>query len=195
METLIAGRFSRVLNPPVWSSIYATSVLTSEERRRAEQIRATRGNPSAEEMAAARSALGQAIGENGERSAPRSGLKREIQLMMWPMALGGFIWVGFFSVAAALICRGGLIMRALGIAVVKRDGSDASRGRMLWRACVAWSWLPLTGILIAVLVPVAGVNIAVAIAPVLLAAVVIWSGATPGRSLQDRLAGTWLVPR
>jgi hypothetical protein len=43
--------------------------------------------------------------------------------------------------------------------------------------------------------PVAGLNIAVAIATVLLVAIVIWSGATPGRSLQDRLAGTWLVPR
>jgi hypothetical protein len=115
--------------------------------------------------------------------------------MMWPIALSGFVWAAFLSVAAALICRGGLLMRALGIAVVKRDGSEASRGRMLWRACVAWSWLPLTGILVAVLVPVAGVNIAVAIAAILLASVVIWSGATPRRSLQDRLAGTWLVPR
>lgn len=25
--------------------------------------------------------------------------------------------------------------------------------------------------------------------------IVIWSAANPGRSLQDRLAGTWLVPR
>ena len=42
---------------------------------------------------------------------------------------------------------------------------------------------------------VAGVVAAVAIATVLVVGVVVWSASTPGRSLQDRLAGTWLVPR
>ncbi|HZJ16812.1 MAG TPA: RDD family protein, partial [Chthoniobacteraceae bacterium] len=196
METLIAGRFERVLSEPVWSSPYAQSVLWKEERQRGEQIVARHGKPSAEEIAAARATLGNTIGEAGEfQGGSRHELKEQTQFMMWPIALSGFVWAAFLSVAAALICRGGLLMRALGIAVVKRDGSEASRGRMLWRACVAWSWLPLTGILVAVLVPVAGVNMAVAIPAILLVSIVIWSGATPGRSLQDRLAGTWLVPR
>jgi len=35
----------------------------------------------------------------------------------------------------------------------------------------------------------------VAVAVLLIAPLVIWSAVTPGRTLQDRLADTWLVPR
>jgi hypothetical protein len=148
-------------------------------------------------MAAALAVLKPAIAEDGELAVARQvqQTQKVQQAMKWPMALGGFFWAAFASLAAALFFRGGVLMRALGIAVVTSDGSDASRGRMLWRACIAWSWLPLSALLITMLAPVAGVVAAVAVTTILVVGVVIWSAGTRGRSLQDRLAGTWLVPR
>ena len=83
----------------------------------------------------------------------------------------------------------------LDIAVVTRDGSVASRARMLWRACLAWAWLPLTAIAVAMLAPVISMNTAAWLIANILLGIVAWSALTPGRSLPDRLAGTWLVPR
>ena len=111
------------------------------------------------------------------------------------MPMGGFFWAALLSVAAALLFRGGVLMRALGIAVVTRDGADASRLRMLWRACVAWSWLPLSVIVFSMLLPLIGFSASVAIAVPLIVGLVIWSAARRDRSLPDRIAGTWLVPR
>ena len=98
------------------------------------------------------------------------------------------------SIIAALF-RGGLLMRALGIAVVRRDGADASRWRMLWRACVAWPWLSLATFATALLNGAGHSSTSILFVGLPLLGVLIWSAAMPARSLPDRLAGTWLVPR
>jgi DNA-directed RNA polymerase specialized sigma24 family protein len=68
-------------------------------------------------------------------------------------------------------------------------------GVMLWRACVAWSWIPLGIIAFSLLTPLTGWRAAIVIvAPPILGAIVS-SAARPGRSLQDHVAGAWLVPR
>ena len=94
-------------------------------------------------------------------------------------------------------------MRALGIAVVTRTGEEASRLRALGRGLVAWS--PFIAILLFVFrnsvrsvqfsVPPAG--LAVALAVLFLSGVggALWAALHPRRGLQDRIAGTWLVPR
>ena len=192
METYIAGRFGHVMNnPEAWSSQFMHNLLTKKERKSAEQIVAKHGQPSGEAMAAARAALGNAIDSYEKAKADPF----KMRSIMWPMAFLGFILAAFLSIACALLFRGGLLMRALGIAVVTRDGSDASRLRMLWRACVAWLWLPLGGMLGAMLFPVLPVNSVVWIVVNFVLAVAAWSAALRERSLQDRLAGTWLVPR
>lgn len=196
METYIAGRFGHVLTTDVWSSQFAVSVLTAKERKTATEVYARHREVSAEAMAAARGVLGGALVADAELdAAPRSAAKEQSHFRMWPMALGGFIWAALLSLVCAPLFRGGLLMRTLGIAVVTRDGADASRGRMLWRVCIAWSWLPVAAILIAMLAPVAGVGAIVPVVTILVFGVVIWSATTPGRSLQDRLSGTWLVSR
>jgi hypothetical protein len=198
LETYIAGRFGHMLrDQAVWSSPLLIAMISPTERQTAEQIVARHGQPSEEEMNAARATLAPAIGADGELAvARRVKQTQEAQkFMRWPMAMGGFIWAAIASVATALFFRGGVLMRALGIAVVTADGADASRGRMLWRACIAWSWLPLAAILIAMFAPATGVGAAVAFAAAFAIGVVIWSASAPERSLQDRLAGTWLVPR
>jgi uncharacterized RDD family membrane protein YckC len=87
------------------------------------------------------------------------------------------------------------MMRLLGIAIVREDGSDATRLRALWRAFVAWSPVILGLVGGALLAPVAGIGLTVGIFCTIAVNLTIWSLILPGRSLQDRLAGTWLVPR
>ena len=193
MEIYIAGRFGYLLKTDVWSSRFVTSMLSARERRTAEQIVARHGQPSVEALAAARAALG-ADGELDDKPGNAKENWRD-PMVMGPTALSGFCLVAFLSAAAAFLFRGGLLMRAFGIAVVRRDGSDASGWRMLWRACLAWVWLPISAALTAFLNSSGYSQYSIAIVGLPLLGLVIWSAANRGRSLPDRLAGTWLVPR
>jgi hypothetical protein len=196
MEIYIAGRFGHVMsNPDVWSAQFTQSVLQKKERTSAEQIFAKHGQPSAEAMVAARAALGNAIDSYEKPKTEKPPGLFVGRTFMWPMAFGGFVWAALLSVACGLFFRGGLLMRALGIAAVTRDGSDASHLRVFWRACVAWFWLPLGGVLAAMLIPVLPVNTVVWLILNVVLVVAAWSAALRERSLQDRLSGTWLVPR
>ena len=96
---------------------------------------------------------------------------------------------------AALLFRGGLVLRGLGVAVARRDGTPASRGRVLWRGLVAWSLVLLSPLLFALLMPLTGAVWGGTVLALLIIAPAIWSLALPERGLQDRLAGTCLVPR
>ncbi|MCX6924402.1 MAG: hypothetical protein NT154_14490 [Verrucomicrobia bacterium] len=103
-------------------------------------------------------------------------------------------YVGLPALVAALVFRGGVVLLIAGVTYVRKDGQRASRLRLLWRALVTWS--PL--------VPMAGLSaLALAkhwpwqpwLALALLGLLTAVSIALPTRGLQDRLAGTWPVPR
>ncbi|MCX6903108.1 MAG: RDD family protein [Verrucomicrobia bacterium] len=96
---------------------------------------------------------------------------------------------------AALLFRGGLVLRVCGVAVVRRDGRRASRLRVFWRSLVAWSPVLAAPVVAGALTPLLGIVCAASLLAALAGGLVIWSVALPERSLQDRLAGTWLVPR
>jgi hypothetical protein len=94
----------------------------------------------------------------------------------------------------------------LGVAVITRDGAEASRRRALWRAFVSWSPLWLLAVGVAVSRPritwldslddaLAAHWVAMLLATGLLLACAVWAIVRPERGLQDRIAGTWLVPR
>ena len=111
----------------------------------------------------------------------------------------GSLWfVAVAGLVAALATRGA-ILRLLGFEVVTADGRRARRGRVLARAAIAWSpiLLPLlvTGVIEGVgahlpnMIPIFGIALAVQCAGAIVAI------AQPARGLQDRLAGTWIVPR
>jgi hypothetical protein len=87
------------------------------------------------------------------------------------------------------------MLHLFGLVVVRRDGSRASRGRVLWRNFLAG--LPFCVLPVAVGPMGAAVGGAWAALVVLtgLAALSLVSALLPERSLQDRLAGTWLVPK
>jgi hypothetical protein len=104
-------------------------------------------------------------------------------------------------VLAALVFRGGLRHYLLGVRLVRRDGRRAGRFRCAWRALVAWTFL----------VPLGCWNFLQEYAwrhQIAYLGDLCWAASgllallslalmlrTPARSLHDRLAGTWLVPR
>jgi hypothetical protein len=105
---------------------------------------------------------------------------------------------GLMSVLAA---PGGLITRALGQAVVRRDGREIGRARSAIRFLIAWS--PALVCIACVGVPMVGTprvspNVAFVVgslACLVMAAGAVWTIANPARGPHDRIAGTWVVPR
>jgi hypothetical protein len=121
-------------------------------------------------------------------------------IVVWPI-----LWVCW-----SFATRGGLSFWLLGIALVRWDGEPASRLRCAWRAFVVWA--PVTSLLVASyclerwywsawrvddpyhwVLWLAWASWWAALASLAIYAVLaLW---LPNRSLHDRLAGTYLVPR
>ncbi len=104
------------------------------------------------------------------------------------------------SLFLALVSRGGALIHTLGIAIVTKRGARASRLRTFWRSLIAWS--PILGLPVLLVfehfvdetMP-GGMAGLLALWLVAVVCLVIFSSLLPGRSLQDRLARTYLVPR
>jgi hypothetical protein len=122
-----------------------------------------------------------------------------------PFFLGPALWVGW-----AFLTRGGLSYWLLGIAPVRRDGRLAGRFQCAWRALLVW--VPVAGLLLlsywleawywslwgTAAAPVWALWLSTVIwwaTWLLLGAYIILALRYPTRSLHDRLAGTYLVPR
>jgi hypothetical protein len=128
----------------------------------------------------------------------------------------GFIWVGvgtmLFVIAVAMMTefigaaafRTLPVLRVFGITAVNRAGAPASRWRLLWRSALVWipllvALLIITGIFRDVTNDEPAFSLAVefSIVVFLIAAtdfVAIYAMVRPNAALQDRLAGTRLVP-
>jgi hypothetical protein len=123
-----------------------------------------------------------------------------IPLVAWPA-----LWVVW-----AFLARGGLSYRMTGLALVRRDGRPAARWQCAWRALLVWT--PVTGLLVLSfgleerywsawemggaprwLLDLASASWYAAL--LLLVAFVLMALWRPARTLHDRLAGTYLVPR
>ena len=129
------------------------------------------------------------------RSMRQSSIFARPEFALVAVWAGLVIYVALPALLAALIFRGGLILRAVGVAVVRGDGSIASRGRVFWRSLLAWSPFLLSPALLALLSPLLGMVPAGALLATIVFGLVAWSSVLPDRTLPDRLAGTWLVPR
>lgn len=123
-----------------------------------------------------------------------------IQSMPGMMALVWLEFVWIPSVITALLFRGGLLLRLLNLVAVRRDGKRASSLRMLWRALAPAPLAFLLGFI--GIVQMEGGSFLPAMAPVLswltlllIVALLLISAWHPQRSISDRLAGTYLVPR
>jgi hypothetical protein len=164
-----------------------------------QRLPATAATEPVDFRAAARAAL--APPAPSPEEVRESRLAPLLGLLVWPVA-----WVIW-----ALLLRGGVSFRVLGIALVRRDGRKAGRWQCAWRALLVWA--PVTALLAAsvelerlywwgegsgpvrdaVLLSLS--NGAWWSAVGLLAAYLVLAIWLPQRSLHDRLAGTYLVPR
>ena len=114
-------------------------------------------------------------------------------------AAGSFVVPMVLSLLGALITGSGFTFRQFGAALVNARGERASRVRALWRALV--TWMPMCATLVVVKIAPEPPNhrvslLALESALMMLAiAAAVWAVNHPARSLQDRLAGTWIVPR
>ena len=180
-----------ITNPSQWSTFYAVSTINGKNRQFAEQSLVDFPNPTEKEINAATKAMKPLV-------APRDGsakivLQPWFPLVVFAVSLG--LYVCLPALLAALLFRVGLVLRGGGVAVARRDGTPASRGRVLWRALVAWAPVLGTPFLLVLIMPLLGGLWSAVTLSVLVLTPTLWSLALPGRGLQDRLAGTCLVPR
>jgi hypothetical protein len=178
-----------ITNEASWSSPFVLSLVKGDGRKFAEQSVAEHPEPTEAEIKEADAAL--------ERFVPKHQFFGE-KLPPWLPAIvmvGALLfYVGVPALIATLLFRGGLVLLIAGVTFVRKDGQRASRLRLLWRAIVTGSPLFLAFVLSIVAISQHlnwGPWLALGI-PGLLA---VLSVALPNRGLQDRLAGTWPVPR
>ena len=191
VEIYIASRFRNVITNPVeWESVLARALIPADSRRFAVASLAAHPNPAEDEIRRADAKVQPRL-----RSMRQSSIFARPEFALVAVWAGLVIYVALPALLAALIFRGGLILRAVGVAVVRGDGSIASRGRVFWRSLLAWSPFLLSPALLALLSPLLGMVPAGALLATIVFGLVAWSSVLPDRTLPDRLAGTWLVPR
>jgi len=112
---------------------------------------------------------------------------------------GTFVFVAFLAGVGALFTGTGFTFRPFGVALVNRRGARISRVRALWRATVTWSPVIALAFVLKYGPDVTDGSTAVFAIDLALVALVIagavWASQRPARGIQDRLAGTWVVPR
>jgi hypothetical protein len=109
--------------------------------------------------------------------------------MTVPMMLAGI---------GAIVTGSGFTFRPFGAALVNRQGKRASRVRALWRAAITW-WLVIPALILTAFTkrPNYRVSVMLVQTAILIGmfAAAAWAIARPTRGIQDRLSGTWIVPR
>jgi uncharacterized RDD family membrane protein YckC len=106
--------------------------------------------------------------------------------------------LGLLSLPLAFVLRGGLTLRLFRLAVVDGAGAEVARWRALVRAAIVWMpWIGLPFLALSSLPPSVQPSTAWVAGAVFLVITVgmCWAIVDPARGLQDRIAGTWLVPR
>lgn len=186
----VAAHFSSVItNDTIWKGPIATVLIKGDNRRFAEESLARFPNPNAADLEPVDKKLAPML-----ESSPMQ--TRNPPAFAFMTAVGGLtFYVALPALIAALLFRGGLILRVASVTFARRDGAPGSRARVLWRGLVAWSVIPIgTGIYVS-LQGASGPMLAGGIACGLVGLLSVASAALPERGLADRLAGTWPVMR
>jgi hypothetical protein len=122
---------------------------------------------------------------------------------MWAIGLaslaGMLLAIAPFALLGALVTGSGFTFRWVGAALVNHRGQRASRLRALWRAIMTWSLPCGVAVLFGSSSSAGYVDLRVLVVQTvgmgLVVAAAVWTVLHPSRSIQDRLAGTWVVPR
>ncbi len=178
-----------ITNETAWSSWMVVSMIKGEGRKFAEQSVTDHPAPTEAEIKEADAVVGKHVPKQ-----PFFGEKPPPALPVMVLAVALLVYVGLPALVAALLFRGGVVLLIAGVTYVRKDGARASRLRLFWRALVAWSpVVPLFAV--AVLAIARHLTWQPYVALALLGLLAAASVALPKRGLQDRLAGTWPVPR
>ena len=199
-EVYIAGRFRGVItNRATWTSLFGSTILR-DQRSAAEQLIARRPVPTEIELKRAAAVVEPYLKENLpiELVNPFGKFKPEVLVygVAWTLVFGSALP----ALLAALFFRGGLVLRILGLTIVKEDGTEASRLRIFWRWMVAWGPLSVLAFL-TTWVPTAVHGFSWRHAALMIigalpaVGLIVWAALRPDRGLHDRVAGTCLVPR
>jgi eukaryotic-like serine/threonine-protein kinase len=189
-EIDIAARFPQFQSGDVASSpVY--QVLTPESQALVRRIRANHPAPTSDEARLARERVAPLLMDQSDQ---RQRIQAQLRTTLPPVAFLLWAILGGLAVLLAIAVRGGAVLRLLGIAVVDARGLEAARWRCGVRALLAW--LPIfVGVAarhwgspgLANVVTWSGLAVFLAGA--------VYAAVNPARGLQDRIAGTWLVPR
>jgi hypothetical protein len=179
-----------ITNAASWSGPMALSLIKGKAREFAESSVKEFPAPTPDEIEQAEASVGSFVPKIQpfpENPPP----------WMFSLVLAGALifYVGVPALVAALLFRGGLVLLVAGVTFVRRDGLRASRLRLLWRGLLTWSPLVLGAVLFGLLHSRAGMLGASLVAWLLVGGLAVLSLVLPCRGLQDRLAGTWPVPR
>jgi hypothetical protein len=195
---IAAKHRATVEDPATWSSMWSLLRINRELRPLAEEAIAAYPNPTEAEI---RSAEPIVQGHLGRRKAALESMRSPpgVAQMLLLIGVAASLYEAALGLLSAWAFRGGLGLRLFGADVVTAEGERAGRMRTLLRALVAWS-------------PAALAAVAIEIAPNPFTAGTAWllaAGACvtlfavgtayairhPDCGLQDRVAGTRLVPR
>ena len=195
LEVYVAGRFRGMISDAsFWSSPLGGALMSPSQRQIAERVLADHPDPPVTQVAKAAIELSPFLDD-----LPRRGEER---FSAFDALSGGallFGWVSILGLFSALVFRGGVLLQLFRIAVVSKNGTRASRLRTFWRSCLAWSpWLLVMPIPFFTERP-ESIFDPQCLVPLLLVTLfvvgAVRSVANPERGLQDRIAGTYLVPR
>jgi uncharacterized RDD family membrane protein YckC len=200
-EIYIAGRFRQMItNPATWTSLVGATI-SRDQRTTAEQLIATHPAPSEAEFQKSAEVVQPFL--KGQWPHDLENLRGKLAKPKILIPAAAWILVmcsAVPSLIAALLFRGGLVLRALGLTIVRNDGESASRFRIFWRSLVAWSPLLILTLIVSRSIPMLeGLSLEQAIlmsnGAILGTGVLLWAALLPERGLHDRVAGTCLIPR
>ncbi len=200
METYIAGRFRGTVTNVTALNGAINFSLPENQRKAAMDLMSKRPAPSdAEFKAAAKIAEPMLKGELAEDENHFDINVPHPILVALAVVYFGVVFCAAASFAACVF-HGGILIRTLGVAVVRHDGAEASRRRMLLRSFIAWLPALASGPLFLALADRGNAE-SLGRAAILAGAIVggmilaLWAALLPERGLHDRLASTCLVPR
>jgi eukaryotic-like serine/threonine-protein kinase len=152
MQVYISSHYRRAItNDAIWTGLGARTLIPGEYRVDAEASLELYPNPTAEQIEQATTAMKPYL----DLAEAQKMMEKMQQTFWYPLVMtSGLCWmVAFWANFTALFFRGGLVMLICGVAVVRKDGRRASRGRIYWRSLVAWLPVLLAPVLMALLTP------------------------------------------
>lgn len=192
IDTYLAGTMGdRLNNDATWQLFLTRNTADAEVWRLREIARAAATlHPSAPDTAAAAAAI-QPLIEKADASGAWGAGDSTMTIVIALLLIGS--GMSFASgVVSALVRPSGLIMSALGLAVLTVRGRETSRLRALWRLVVAWSPVLVYSMLLAIPRTRTAMQsmLPVLVTVTLLAAGVLWTMVRPIRGPHDLAAGT-----